>query len=438
MTGAGGNDTLDGGADAGNDTLDGGDGADTATGGSGDDAVLGGGGDDSLDGGGGADTLEGSVGDDRLLGGAGLDALRGGDGNDTLIGGAPGLIGADGDDNLKGEAGNDTLAGDAGDDTLDGGPGADTIAGGDGDDTVNYEAVFVSVSVSFDDLANDGAALEMDDVRSDVENMRGGRFGDDLAGDARSNRLDGGPGEDYVDGNAGPDDVIGGESGDVLRSRDGVADRVSCGDGRDFVVADRVDVPEGDCDRVDKGNSRPSLGRTAVLRPLRGTLGMSPAGIVRSVPLRDTVALPVGSTVAAGKGVVSLTSARDRRRVQTARFFDGSFQLRQRRGRRPITELVLKGGDFRQCRRGASGRATAAQRRRAVRRLWGNGRGRFRTRGRYSSAAVRGTKWLTEDRCDGTLTRVTRGSAVVRDFVRRRTVTLRAGQTYLARAPRGR
>lgn len=51
---------------------------------------------------------------------------------------------------------------------------------------------------------------------------------------------------------------------------------------------------------------------------------------------------------------------------------------------------------------------------------------------------MRGTTWLVEDRCDGTLTRLPRRPAssrvVVRDFRARRTLTLRAGQRYLARA----
>jgi hypothetical protein len=46
---------------------------------------------------------------------------------------------------------------------------------------------------------------------------------------------------------------------------------------------------------------------------------------------------------------------------------------------------------------------------------------------------VRGTDWTVEDRCDGTLTIVKRGTVVVRDQVKRRTVTLKAGQRYLAR-----
>jgi hypothetical protein len=72
-----------------------------------------------------------------------------------------------------------------------------------------------------------------------------------------------------------------------------------------------------------------------------------------------------------------------------------------------------------------------------VRRLWGrDGGGRFRTFGRHSHATVRGTRWLTVDRCSGTFTRVTQGAVVVRDTVRRRSVLVRAGHSYLARRPR--
>ena len=74
--------------------------------------------------------------------------------------------------------------------------------------------------------------------------------------------------------------------------------------------------------------------------------------------------------------------------------------------------------------------------RRKIRRLRGSGKGRFRTRGRYSSATVRGTVWTVTDRCDGTLTKVTRGVVAVRDFRRKKTVRLRAGRSYLAKARR--
>jgi hypothetical protein len=68
--------------------------------------------------------------------------------------------------------------------------------------------------------------------------------------------------------------------------------------------------------------------------------------------------------------------------------------------------------------------------------LWGNGKGKFRTDGKYSSATVRGTIWLVQDRCDGTLTTVKRGTVAVRDLKRNKTVAVKAGHSYLARAPR--
>jgi hypothetical protein len=49
---------------------------------------------------------------------------------------------------------------------------------------------------------------------------------------------------------------------------------------------------------------------------------------------------------------------------------------------------------------------------------------------------VRGTRWETIDRCDGTLTKVTRGRVAVRDFRRKKTVIVRAGKSYLAKARR--
>jgi hypothetical protein len=47
---------------------------------------------------------------------------------------------------------------------------------------------------------------------------------------------------------------------------------------------------------------------------------------------------------------------------------------------------------------------------------------------------VRGADWTIAERCDGTLTTVKRGRVIVRDFRRRRTIILRAGESYLARA----
>ncbi len=79
--------------------------------------------------------------------------------------------------------------------------------------------------------------------------------------------------------------------------------------------------------------------------------------------------------------------------------------------------------------------AAAHLSRKVLGRLNANSHGHFTARGQYSASTVRGTIWSVENRCDGTLTRVTRGVVQVRDFRLRRTVTLFTGQSYLAKAP---
>jgi hypothetical protein len=141
---------------------------------------------------------------------------------------------------------------------------------------------------------------------------------------------------------------------------------------------------------------------------------------------------------------VSLTSAGCRGTRQTGTFGGGLFQLRQPRGACGRVDVYLRGGSFRSCARPArrqarGGVSAVASRRRRVRRLWGRDRGgRFRTHGRHSQATVRGTRWVTIDRCDGTLTRVTEGAVLVRPAGKRRRVLVRAGESHLAKAPRAR
>ena len=47
---------------------------------------------------------------------------------------------------------------------------------------------------------------------------------------------------------------------------------------------------------------------------------------------------------------------------------------------------------------------------------------------------MRGTRWLTKDACTSTLTQVAKGVVSVRDLVKRKTVIVRAGKRYTARA----
>ena len=157
------------------------------------------------------------------------------------------------------------------------------------------------------------------------------------------------------------------------------------------------------------------------------------------VPLSEARQIPVGSFLDTRRGTVRLESASNARgKRQRGTFVQGLFQVRQskKRSARGLTDLVLKGSSFRSCRaRGSRDASAAGLSRRAIRRLRANARGRYRTSGRNSAATVRGTKWGVTDRCDGTLTKVQRGSVVVRDFRRKKNIIVKAGKSYLAKAP---
>jgi hypothetical protein len=182
-------------------------------------------------------------------------------------------------------------------------------------------------------------------------------------------------------------------------------------------------------------SAKPVLGRAVSVGPAGGHVLVKRPG-QGFVPLSGAQQIPVGSLLDTSGGTVRLTSAANTRgAVQTGDFSGGVFQVGQSRTGGGLTDLKLSGGSFRDCIAMVGSRAAAATlSSRVVRRLRGKARGRFRTRGRYSAATVRGTNWTVEDRCDGTLTRVKTGVVVVNDFHKRRSITIRAGKSYLARA----
>jgi hypothetical protein len=182
--------------------------------------------------------------------------------------------------------------------------------------------------------------------------------------------------------------------------------------------------------------SPPQQGVTGNATPVRGRVFIRRPGATGFQELRDDSTIPVGSTVDAEKGTVQIeTSTGTPGKTQVGKFRDGKFVMTQTRGRLPITDLVMTGGQIDKCPR-AGQQATGAARRPA-RRLWGDARGRFRTRGRYATATVRGTFWMVRDTCTTTEVQVARGSVLVRDLVKRRNIRLKAPRRYVARA-RGR
>jgi uncharacterized delta-60 repeat protein len=187
---------------------------------------------------------------------------------------------------------------------------------------------------------------------------------------------------------------------------------------------------------------QPVLGEQGVARPLRGIVRIRLPGTRRFVRLTELTAIPNGTEIDARKGRLFLSVLHDASgRLDGAKFFSGRFFFRQSDGPTPITRLRLSGGSFANCTAGSASVAVIAsaqsregkRKKRRVRKLWGDGRGRFRTRGRYGAATVRGTRWLTLDRCDGTKVRVVRGKVAVKDLARpnRRPKLLRAGQSTL-------
>ena len=188
----------------------------------------------------------------------------------------------------------------------------------------------------------------------------------------------------------------------------------------------------------------PVLGKTVTASVVRGKVFIKvPGSGARAsqkgssfVPLTTKRSIPVRSILDTRRGTVALRSARNRKgKVQPGTFSDGVFQVLQsrKRGAKGLTELRMKGSaaGFKSCRNTRN--ASAALSRRTIRRLRAKAKGNYRTRGRHSAATVRGTTWTVQDRCDGTLTTVKRGKVAVRDFRLRKTITLTAGKSYLAR-----
>jgi Ca2+-binding RTX toxin-like protein len=180
-----------------------------------------------------ADTIRGAGGDDFLEASWGNDRLQGGDGQDLLWGGA-------GRDRIFGGEGDDQLGGQAGSDYLDGGAGFDVA---DLSDETGALVVALHSANSVKVLAG---GKVIDELVS-VEGVIGGSGHDQLKGDRGANFLDGGSGNDFLNGRGtatGERDVLSGGAGeDILFLRSGSA-TLDGGSGADrfVIVAGNADV----------------------------------------------------------------------------------------------------------------------------------------------------------------------------------------------------
>ncbi|HKP89502.1 MAG TPA: calcium-binding protein [Thermoleophilaceae bacterium] len=162
-----------------------------------------------------------------LRGGAGQDVLASGNGQDELVGNA-------GPDTLQAGGGKDTLKGGPGGDRLLPGSGQDEIEGGADWDHVSYEERVTPITISLNDVADDGWAGEGDNVRTDVEEIRSGYGPDLLRGTNGSNVIRANGGEDTIYGYGDADLISAGSENDKVYGGDG-NDQLLGGEGDDMV-----------------------------------------------------------------------------------------------------------------------------------------------------------------------------------------------------------
>jgi hypothetical protein len=173
----------------------------------------------------------------------------------------------------------------------------------------------------------------------------------------------------------------------------------------------------------------PVTGVNVNVAPVSGTVLVRLKGSANFTSLAALSSIPVGSELDLTRGRVRLTSTAARGATQTAVFYQGRAVVGQTRAATPVTTLTLSGAL-------ACPKRKVAAKKPPTRSLWGSGAGHYITRGRYAAAVVRGTVWLTQDTCSGTLVRVQSGTVSVLDNVRHRTFTVHAGQSYLAKKMR--
>jgi uncharacterized repeat protein (TIGR01451 family) len=187
----------------------------------------------------------------------------------------------------------------------------------------------------------------------------------------------------------------------------------------------------------------PVLRSSVVLRPVAGRVLIRVPGSSKFRLLSSAINVPLGSTIDARSGTVSLTVALPKGGSQTGRFYDGQFVLTQ--SANGTTIATLTGGSFAGCpaapksgkkKRGALITTAKKKPNTVIRQLWGNAHGNYTTKGRYGSASVSGTIWLTQDRCDGTFVRVTKDSVTVVAFAHpKKKHKIRQGHQILVPGP---
>ena len=207
-----------------------------------------------------------------------------------------------------------------------------------------------------------------------------------------------------------------------------------------------VDQADADADGIgdpcdaSNGSAAPVLGSTATARVVSGTVLIQRGG--RFVPLKGAETIPMGSTLDTTKGTVEVSTASGVKgatgasRTKKATLADAIFAIRQKRAKETAkgvpADIVLKGQSFPKSCTPTKKKPATPKKRTVFRSLKGLAAGYWRTVARGATLTVQNASWTVQDRCDGTLTKVTKGSVSVRDSSRKRTVRVKAGKSYLA------
>lgn len=247
----------------------------------GDDRVFGAGGDDRICLGGGDDEAESGRGADRVTGGPGDDVVRGGDGPDRLLGSLEDdvLHGNSGNDHLDvgpgrnvdyayGGLGSDVLLtsslervhlyGNKGTDRLVGDAITHFLDGGSGDDRIEGGIASFETSAApvVVTLAEGAATGDGDDELVDVLGASGSLHGDSITGGPEDDWISGAAGRDVLSGAGGDDSLFGGLDEDRLAGDDG-DDLLS--DGPEDCLPGTLCVSDEAVDHYDGGPGRDRL-----------------------------------------------------------------------------------------------------------------------------------------------------------------------------------
>ncbi len=224
--------------------------------------------DDTLVGGDEANHLKGGAGDDLLVGGKGADTLDGGSGDDTLIvsadvddlaGSAP-IVFTAGDGSpipiiISGASGeNDALIGGSGNDTLRFEPrsqdqgfvfdragsagelsGIETFIGTDGNDIILLPKGYTTSDAASIAIEGGSGNDILQGSNSQSDRIDGGADDDWISGLGGNDELHGGTGNDQIWGGSGDDTIFGGAGDDIIYGNAG-NDTINAGSGDDRIV----------------------------------------------------------------------------------------------------------------------------------------------------------------------------------------------------------